>query len=88
MKNLKAETCKCKGCVVVDGCDAFQMDSFYVYGCPCRTCLVKMICEDNCTPYNKFNRKIYGDKSFIKNMTTYKRPMRIADKHNLLRKTA
>ncbi len=84
---MRAETCKCKGCMITDGCDAFQMDSFYVYDCPCRTCLIKMVCNDDCAPYNKFSKKIYGDKAFTKNMETQKRQILVAKKHNLLRKT-
>ncbi len=62
----KIHICKCEGCVLIDGCDVFQVDSYYVHICPCSICLVKTVCNDNCEEYGDFTNKIYNDKYFIK----------------------
>ena len=86
MKKLRAKLTKCYGCSVITSCDMFQMDTFYVYGCPCRECLVKMVCEDDiCEEYRKQMAKVYSDRAFVSNMRKHKREMRIGYKRNILR---
>jgi len=83
--NLAAEICKCKGCSQIKICDQFNMDSFYVYGCPCRTCLLKMLCQDTCDDYNKHSARVYRDNNFIRIMKKKKRELRVAYNKNILR---
>lgn len=39
----------CKGCITILGCYVEVKEE-----CPCRSCIVKMICDESCQPYNDF----------------------------------
>jgi len=76
---------KCRGCFIISDCDAYIMDK-RVEECPCRTCPVKIVCEDNtCEAYGVFIRSIYTDRQFLECMNRYNRPMKISEKNNILR---
>ena len=62
------EGLKCKGCNQQSWCDIFNMESDYIFGCPCRLCLLKMICQDSCDKYNRNMETVYEDNKFIMEM--------------------
>ena len=47
---MKANTCD--GCLVQDDCLIIGSSSTSV-GCPCKNCLVKMVCKSVCKDFNK-----------------------------------
>jgi len=52
---------KCKGCKeMVMGCYLQTMGLVAISDCPCKDCLVKMICEIPCEEFNKFVGKTKG----------------------------
>lgn len=50
----------CKGCHSMDGCHEYrnmsrELTDHYdkrIDKCPCPTCIIKMICDEPCEPYN------------------------------------
>ena len=84
-KKIKHELKKCEGCNQKQWCDIFAMDSAYVYGCPCRICLLKMLCNDACQEYNKNAATVYKDDTFIMEMKKRRRELRVAYNKNILR---
>ncbi len=49
MENLKE--CGCKGCDAAQFC---KVNDSKAKICPCRICIIKMICEDPCEDYEKW----------------------------------
>ena len=48
----------CKGCITSYCCDLIMNGTTTT--CPCRTCLVKMTCDQTCDRFNKAYQKIIG----------------------------
>ncbi len=48
---LKMKANTCEGCLVVNNC--VYGNSKAIRGCPCKSCLVKMVCETTCKDFNK-----------------------------------
>lgn len=84
-RKIKIELKKCYGCNQTQWCDIIAMESVYVYGCPCRICLLKMICMEACRGYNKNAATIYKDANFIMDMKKNRRELRVAYNKNILR---
>ena len=84
-QKITTELIRCKGCNQIHWCDIYHLESNYVFTCPCRFCLFKMICMEACGGYNKNAATIYRDDNFIMDMKKNEREMRVAYNGNILR---
>ena len=54
MHGHKKKIMRCDGCYTIkEVCDLHVVGEDAVIDCPCRKCLVKMVCDDACEPYAK-----------------------------------
>ena len=49
---------ECKTCTTNYYCDLLMKGT--TDGCPCQTCLIKMICIKTCSRYNEFYKQTFG----------------------------
>ncbi len=56
------EKCGCKQCIRVLGRKAIHVDEYIVENCPCRNCLVKVVCDLVCKDVVEHCRSF--DKAF------------------------
>lgn len=63
---------ECEGCLNKDRCNPYEIRSFHCHLCPCQKCIVKVVCQDPCEPYDDFMNSVYADKLFTDAFDKYK----------------
>ncbi len=81
---IKTEVKKCKGCSLISVCDIHALVSNYIFMCPCRNCLVKMVCEDVCDEYSHNIVTTMTDVHFVLRMKEYRRETRMWHKRSII----
>ena len=69
-------TKNCKGCITIERCSRIEKNDS---GCPCKICIVKMICKAACKEYLVFSDNIIIQKiqiSYRRRHPNYRRDMR------------